>query len=58
MSEIKGQLLGILLVLMLFGTMTVALTAIFSNMTGKIENEVSEIEKKLESKAAPRIMHY
>ena len=43
MSEIKGQLLGIILVLSIFLTVSVALTAIFSNMTKSVENKVSEV---------------
>lgn len=43
MSEIKGQLLGIILVLSIFLTVSVALTAIFTNMTNSIESKVSEV---------------
>ena len=43
MSEIKGQLLGIILVLSIFLTVSVALTAIFTNMTDSVENKVSEV---------------
>lgn len=43
MSEIKGQLLGIILVLSIFLTVSVALTAIFTNMTKSVENKVSEV---------------
>lgn len=43
MSEIKGQLLGIILVLSIFLTVSVALTAVFSNMTNSVENKVSEV---------------
>ncbi len=43
MSEIKGQLLGIILVLSIFLTVSVALTAIFTNMTNSVESKVSEI---------------
>ena len=43
MSEIKGQLLGIILVLSIFLTVNVALTAIFTNMTDSVESKVSEV---------------
>lgn len=43
MSEIKGQLLGIILVLTIFATVSVALTGVFSTMTNKVETEVAEI---------------
>lgn len=43
MSEIKGQLLGIILVLSIFLTVSVALTAVFSNMTNSVESKVSEV---------------
>lgn len=43
MSEIKGQLLGIILVLSIFLTVCVALTAIFTNMTKSVEEKVSEV---------------
>ena len=43
MSEIKGQLLGIILVLSIFLTVSVALTAIFTNMTNSVEQKVSEV---------------
>ena len=43
MSEIKGQLLGIILVLSIFLTVSVALTAIFTNMTESVESKVSEV---------------
>ena len=43
MSEIKGQLLGIILVLSIFLTVSVALTAIFTNMTDSVESKVSEV---------------
>ena len=43
MSEIKGQLLGIILVLSIFLTVSVALTAIYTNMTKSVEEKVSEV---------------
>lgn len=43
MSEIKGQLLGVLLVIALFGTLAVAMKNVFSTQTQKINSEVTEI---------------
>lgn len=43
MSEIKGQLLGIVLVLMVFAAISASMVAVFSNLATKVENEVSEI---------------
>ena len=43
MSEIKGQLLGIILVLSVFATVSVAAAAIFTTMTNKVEDKVSEV---------------
>lgn len=43
MSEIKGQLLGILLVLMVFTAVGAGVTTIVETMTNGINTEVSEI---------------
>lgn len=43
MSEIKGQLLGIILVLSIFLTVSVAVGTIFSTMTDSVESKVSEV---------------
>ena len=43
MSEIKGQLLGVLLVIALFGTLAVAMKSVFSNQTKNIEGNVNNI---------------
>lgn len=43
MSEIKGQLLGIVLVAIIFGTVATALGVMFTNLTKKAEEKVSEI---------------
>ena len=42
MSEIKGQLLGIILVVTIFGIVGGALAAIFSTLTNTVEDKVSE----------------
>ena len=42
MSEIKGQLLGIVLVLMVFGVVAATLTAIFNGLSSSVTSEVSK----------------
>lgn len=42
MSELKGQLLGIVLVLMVFGIVAASLTAIFTNLSNSVTSEVSK----------------
>jgi hypothetical protein len=42
MAELKGQILGILLVLTIFGAMSVAFTGIFNNAASNIAQQVSE----------------
>ena len=42
MSEIKGQLLGIILVITIFGVIGGALTAIFYSLTHTVEAEVTD----------------
>ena len=49
MSEIKGQLLGIILVLMVFGIMAATLTTVFTNLTGSVSDEVSATISTLSS---------
>lgn len=43
MSEIKGQLLGIIIVLMVFAAVGGAMVAIFKNFTTTVSNNVSEV---------------
>lgn len=40
MSEIKGQILGILLVLTIFGVVSAALVAVFTNLKNTVEKQV------------------
>lgn len=51
MTEIKGQLLGLILLLTIFGAVSVGIAAIFANsrdtVTQKAENINSEAEKTL-----------
>ncbi len=41
MSEIKGQLLGIILVIMVFGIVAAGLTTVFKNLTSSVSSEVA-----------------
>lgn len=43
MSEIKGQLLGILLVISIFSVVVLAATGIFQTMTEGVDRKVSEV---------------
>lgn len=42
MSEIKGQLLGILLVIMVFGIVAAGLTTVFTNLTNSVSSEINK----------------
>lgn len=46
MSEIKGQLLGIVLVAIIFGTVATALGVVFANLTDKVEEKVTSVVDK------------
>lgn len=41
MSEIKGQLLGIILVIMVFGVVAAGITSVFKNLTSSVSSEVT-----------------
>ena len=43
MSELKGTVLGIILTLVLFGTVSAVLTAAFNIYNNKIKEEVKEV---------------
>ena len=43
MSEIKGQLLGIILVLVIFGTVSVAVAQIFKESKDKMNEQATDI---------------
>ena len=42
MSEIKGQILGIIIVLMIFGVVSGAMIAMFNNLTAAVSENVAE----------------
>ena len=58
MSEIKGQILGIILVLTVFGAVGGTLVGIFRNLASTVENktasEMSEIAQE-ESSSKPKL---
>ena len=47
MSEIKGQLLGIILVLAIFGVVGAALKSVFNNMKDKVVESVETVSSDL-----------
>lgn len=53
MSEIKGQLLGIILVIIVFGVVAGGLATVFSNMTNSVS---SEMAKAITSR--PAMLHF
>lgn len=63
MSEIKGQLVGVLLVLTIFGIISVALIPTFQQYAQKIQNEANaNTDLTLDDIEAPvvtrSLMHY
>ena len=44
MSEIKGQLLGIILTLLVFGAVSVVLARVYSNTSGKVIDYSDKVE--------------
>lgn len=47
MSEIKGQILGVILVLLIFGAVATAMTTVFQNMTDQVTETVGNIDDDL-----------
>ena len=43
MSEIKGQILGIIIVLMIFGVVSGAMIAMFNNLTTAVSDNVTQV---------------
>ena len=62
MSEIKGQLLGILMVLLVFGAVSGVITGIFYNLRTTIKNKsdtmVEDFEDALSFKGEPLLTYY
>ena len=42
MSEIKGQLLGIILVIIVFGVVATGIYTVFENLTSSVSSEVAK----------------
>ena len=49
MSEIKGQLLGLILVLVIFGAVSVGVSSIFKSSAEKITDEYGETSTAIDS---------
>ena len=49
MSEIKGQLLGIVLVLMVFAAVSTVMVKTFKNVSNHVSSEVSEVIAGIDS---------
>ncbi len=47
MSEIKGQILGVVLVIGIFGIVAGALIPVFRNLTNKVGTEIGKVEEDL-----------
>ena len=58
MSEIKGQLLGIILVLMVFGAVSAAMVIIFNKLTKNVEDQVSEMTNSSSKSSAYQLSEY
>ena len=55
MSEIKGQLLGVILVLVIFGSVSVAIAQIFKNSATKMTTEANNITQEAEETLNGRV---
>lgn len=49
MSEIKGQILGIILVLMVFGAVATTMVSVFNGLTTSVQEKVNSIEDSLDT---------
>ena len=58
MSEIKGQLLGVILVLMVFGAVSAAMVIIFNKLTKNVEDQVSEMTNSSSKSNAYQLSEY
>lgn len=55
MSEIKGQLLGIVLVLIVFGGISVAMAKVFKNTSGQITSKSEDAGADAEAQLSSSI---
>ena len=56
MSEIKGQLLGIILVLVIFGAVSAAVAQIFADSRAKMETEAGSVTSTAEATLKDRAL--
>ena len=48
MSEIKGQILGIILVLMVFGAVATTMVNVFNGLTTSVQEKATTVQDSLE----------
>lgn len=58
MSEIKGQLLGIIMVLVIFGAVSVTIATLFSTSNEKIVEKSTNLTKPFEDELASSLLTY
>ena len=63
MSEIKGQLLGIILTLMVFAAVSVTIAAVYKTTAGKVTSKASNIENGVQTELSGNaqqngLLHY
>ena len=58
MSEIKGQLLGIIMVLVIFAAISVTVGTIFANMEDSIFEKSTDLTKPMEDSFASNVLSY
>ena len=57
MSEIKGQLLGIILVLVIFGGISLSLATVFSNTADQISEKSEDLGKDASAIVTPDLTY-
>ena len=59
MSEIKGQLLGIILTLMVFAAVSVTIAAVYKNAADKVTEKANNIENGAQTELeSSGLLHY
>lgn len=53
MSELKGQILGVILVIILFGIISVAMTNAFNTYSKEIDDQVTEVVSQVDPSETP-----
>ena len=49
MSEIKGQILGVILVLMVFGAIATSMVGVFNNLENAVQEKTNDITSDLQN---------